>query len=72
MSENRYSPGRCAYCGKWVYRSRKEAKAASKNIHGSGHNLNAYQCQGALADGITGMWHFGHLHPMIVQGTWRR
>jgi hypothetical protein len=68
MSENRYSLGRCYACGKFVYRSRKDARAAAKNIHGSGNGLNAYECHLALEDGITGLWHFGHLLPQIVKG----
>lgn len=69
---NRYSLGRCWWCGKFGYSSRKQAKAAAKNIHGAGNNLNAYQCTGALEEGITGVWHFGHLNPMIVRGSWQR
>ena len=61
------SLGRCGYCGKFIYRSRKVAKKAADRIHPGAH-LRAYECHKALADGVAGRWHFGHLPDWVMRG----
>lgn len=48
--------GTCGPCGKFAYRTRRDAKAAMRALYPGGRGgMNAYPCQAG-----TGMGHFGH------------
>ena len=58
---HRLAVGVCP-CGKRVFRNRKEARKAAREVH-PGESLVAYECPEAARDGV---WHYGH------DETWRR
>lgn len=51
----------CPVCGKQAYRSRRDAKRASRVVNPAAH-LAAYRCD-------TGYWHIGKLPPVIARGN---
>jgi hypothetical protein len=51
----------CQRHGKVAYRSRREARGASRRHHDSG--LREYRCTA-----FRGCWHIGHMPPMVKRG----
>lgn len=57
----RFTAGaKCGWCGKLVFMTRKDARGAARRVHPGEHGMSAYECTHALADGITGLYHYGH------------
>lgn len=52
--------GRCPYCGKMRYYTKRAAKTFSRRIF-PGELFSFYQCEG--------FWHFGHLPPFVRDGS---
>ena len=65
MSSDRVRPSRCCEdCGKQVFRTRKEARAAGKKNH-PGEHMIAYECDRKGS----GLWHYGHDHQWRFKAT---
>lgn len=52
----------CPPCGKRGYRSRKDAKRASRTFH-PGASLRPYECPARV-----GLWHYGHRPDWVTHG----
>lgn len=58
-----FSHGRCQYCGKLNFASRKDAKAAARVHHPEDNRIRAYQCPEDPQ-----YWHYGHIPEWLLRG----